>query len=46
MAGAATLQAIATGLNERQRANLLAAYEEDQAREATHCGLGDPPAWR
>ncbi len=36
MAGAAALEALATGLNERKRAYLLAAYDEDQAREATH----------
>ncbi|KMO27043.1 hypothetical protein VQ02_33775 [Methylobacterium variabile] len=48
MASAATLQAIATGLNERQRAYLLAAYDEDQAREERNRGPGGPPArkWR
>ncbi|MGN7126750.1 hypothetical protein [Methylorubrum thiocyanatum] len=48
MAGAAALAGIATGLNERQRAYLLAAYDEDQAREATHGRPGGPPArqWR
>lgn len=44
MATAANLQAIATELNERQRAYLLAAYDEDQAREAIHRGAGSPPA--
>lgn len=48
MAGAAALEAIASGLNERQRAYLLAAYDEDQAREARNSGPGGPPArrWR
>lgn len=48
MASAAALEALATGLNERQRAYLLAAYDEDQAREGRNRGLGGPPArrWR
>ena len=48
MAGAAILQTIASGLNARQRAYLLAAYDEDQAREARQAGPGGPPArrWR
>ncbi|MDV2986831.1 UNVERIFIED_CONTAM: hypothetical protein Q9R58_21150 [Methylobacteriaceae bacterium AG10] len=48
MAGASALEALATGLNERQRAYLVAAYDEDQAREVTHRGPGGPPArtWR
>ncbi|GMA79910.1 hypothetical protein GCM10025880_63270 [Methylorubrum aminovorans] len=40
MAGAAALEAIASGLNERQRAYLLAAYVEDQTREARQRGPG------
>jgi hypothetical protein len=48
MAGAAALGAIAIGLNERQRAYLLAAYAEDQAREERYRGPGGPPVriWR
>ena len=48
MAGAAALEVIASGLNERQRAYLLATYDEDQAREARNSGPGGPPArrWR
>ncbi|AMB44373.1 hypothetical protein [Methylobacterium sp. AMS5] len=48
MAGAAALAAIATGLNERQQAYLLAPYDEDQAREASHQRPDGPPArqWR
>ncbi|GAA0256111.1 hypothetical protein GCM10008965_25910 [Methylorubrum aminovorans] len=46
MAGAAALEAIASGLNERQRAYLLAAYVEDQTREARQRGPGGdvPPS--
>ncbi|WP_430912183.1 hypothetical protein [Methylobacterium sp. sgz302541] len=46
MASLAHLQGVAAMLNERQRSYLLAAYDEDQTREATHCGPGGPPAGR
>ncbi|MDA8232824.1 MAG: hypothetical protein M0006_15950 [Magnetospirillum sp.] len=48
MASTAALQAIATGLNERQRTYLLAVYVEDQRREAAARGPGALPAseWR
>jgi hypothetical protein len=39
---------LAAKLNERQRAYLLAVYDEDQRREAVNQGIGAPPAkeWR
>ena len=42
------LAQIAAALNERQRAYLLAAYDEDQRREDLHRGPGGRPAseWR
>ena len=44
----ARLEQIASGLNDRQRAYLLAVYAEDQRREKTHRGPHSPPAstWR
>lgn len=44
MASTAALQAIAADLNERQRSYLLAAYIEDQRREAGNRGPGGLPA--
>jgi hypothetical protein len=44
MASAAALQRIAADLNARQRAYLLAAYDEDQRREARNRGPGGRPA--
>ncbi|HJU09778.1 MAG TPA: hypothetical protein VJ728_02815, partial [Candidatus Binataceae bacterium] len=41
---AARLEQIASSLNDRQRAYLLAVYAEDQRREKTHRGPHSPPA--
>ena len=48
MKSVAILETIAMMLNDRQRAYLLAAYAEDQAREESNRGAGGPPArrWR
>ena len=44
MTSSTSLQTIVAGLNERQRTYLLAAYLEDQRREAANVGPGRLPA--